>query len=326
MLKSVALHNELMALEREQKALSFFETKAGDSPAKNRETAQTYSVANVLRGKPGRTERMVSDRLTDVNGSIFNAIDLTEIQMPLSAIARDLSVLGGAGLGIESVQTSVAPSIIPVLRNNATVIKAGATVLENLRGNPTIARQATTVAPTWAPETLAVTPGSQDFTFDLAGTLKPNRAQETVIASRQLVVQSSVDIMKVVGTDLVRSMSIAVDLACLVGAGISANQPTGIFNWPSVPTTSFGSGNPQLAKVLSFENLIENANIEDDGTFAFITSPNAKTVWKQTLKGSSQAKFLWDDDNTVAGHRAFSTRQLASAPFKTAQFSGDSLI
>jgi hypothetical protein len=51
MLKSVALHNELALLEKEQSALRFFETQPGTTPAQNRQIAQEYNLTSVLRGK-----------------------------------------------------------------------------------------------------------------------------------------------------------------------------------------------------------------------------------------------------------------------------------
>jgi HK97 family phage major capsid protein len=218
-LKSVQLHNELAILERESAQLSFFATRRNETPAACRENAQVYDLASVLRGKPGQIEQQISKNLEATFGPIPSG-HLQSIYVPTTALARDLSI--ATGVGSELVQTSVAKSLVEVLRPRCTVINAGATVLEGLRSNVTIARQATTVAPNWVAENATSAAGAQDFTWDLAGTLSAKRAQSSVIYSNTLLEQSSVAIAEVVLKDIADGLAIALDSACIQGLGAAS--------------------------------------------------------------------------------------------------------
>jgi hypothetical protein len=175
----------------------------------------------------------------------------------------------------------------------------------------------------WLPEIGAGT--DTDPSFD-SFTAIPKRIQGSTVISRQLVYQSSPDIEAFIAADIANAIAVAVDNAALNGTG-TAPQPMGILHYPvnasgayvyasRSANVTFG-GPASWASVLSFEKILEQGLITNDGTFGYATDPTVRDKWQQAVKVSTYPAFLWEntgdpDDmfGRVNGRRAISSTQL----------------
>ena len=155
------------------------------------------------------------------------------------------------------------------------------------------------------------TASASDQTFAPLGMM-PHRLVARTAYDKQLLAQSTPSVEALVRNDLARVLALKKDLACLTGSG-SAGEPLGILNTTGVQTVTFGAA-PTWAKVVEFETDIATANADQTGIPVWVTSPAVRAKWKTTAKiGSTFPVFLWSDDNTVNGYKAYVTNQVASA-------------
>ena len=256
----------------------------------------------------------------------------TGFYVPDWFLTRDLTVTvppqpqsGGV-----TIQTSVEPSLIPLLRNRTAVLQAGARYMSGLQGNLLMPRQYAPSTISWNTEIAAFT--ESDLAMDSV-TLSPNRCGGWCNYSKQLLAQSSLDIDNVVRDDMVQVIQIALDAVAITGTG--TNQPTGILNTvanapgtagPSyaysktAPSVIFGpSGYPTWAQVIAFEARVEAGNQILDESACYLTTPSVKGTWKSLAKndprntsGPYYPMFFWEGgiQGTINGYRAIATNQI----------------
>lgn len=198
-------------------------------------------------------------------------------------------------------------SFIELLRNKTILDKTGAQTLGGLVGNIAIPKQSGGATAYWLSENGTVTASDQSFGQLVAA---PNRLSADTLYSKELVMQTSLDIEGLVRNDIARQMAIEKDRAALHGLG-AAGEPLGIFNSSGLATSvTFGAA-ATWAKILEFETNLATGNA-DAGSMAFVTSPGSRAKWKAIARFSSTNTPIWQDDNTVNGYRAFATNQIAS--------------
>lgn len=282
-----------------------------------------YSLTRVLRAcckqpqKLDALEAEVDQELQALN----RARSVTGKLVPMQALSswrRDLST--GT---LPTVQTTVEPGAIPFLRARTVCGRLGATLLDDLVGG-NLKMPRTTVGGTaaWVPETGAGADADQSLD---SFTLVPKRITASTTVSRQLVLQSSLDIEDYVKNDLSAAVGVAVDHAALAGTG-TGSQPLGILNYPVNAAGSYAydhrsanvtfGGPASWASVLAFEKNLELGLVANDGTYGWATDPTVRDKWQQTAKVATYPSFLWEntgDDDTfgrVNGRRALSSTQL----------------
>jgi hypothetical protein len=128
--------------------------------------------------------------------------------------------------------------------------------------------------------------------FPINPAIHRGAAARTVV-SRQLILQSSPDIEDFIAGDLSTAIGVAVDSAALNGAG-TAPQPVGILHYPVNASGSYTyasrsanvtfGGPASWASVLSFEKILEQGLIVNDGTFGYATDPTVRDKWEQVAK------------------------------------------
>jgi HK97 family phage major capsid protein len=159
----------------------------------------------------------------------------------------------------------------------------------------------------WLPETGAVTASDQSM-GQLA--LTPHRLAADTLYSKELVMQSSIDIEGMVRNDIAKVMAIERDRAALHGLN-AGGEPLGIFNTTGLSTAvTFGAA-ATWAKILSFETNLAASNALV-GNPVFITTPGTRGKWKNAVRFANTQTPLWADDNTVNGYKAIATNQVAS--------------
>jgi HK97 family phage major capsid protein/HK97 family phage prohead protease len=203
---------------------------------------------------------------------------------------RDLTV-GTPTAGGNLVATDLlSGSFIDLLRNRMVLPQLGAMMLTDLNGNVAIPRQSGAGTAYWVAENGAVTESQQ--TVDQV-TLSPKTLGALTEISRQLMLQSSIDVEGFVRRDLATGIALALDLAAIHGSG-SSNQPTGVLATSGIGSVALGTngGTPDIDTMIDLETAIATANA-DVGSLAYLTNPKVVAILKK-LK-STTGEYLWSN-------------------------------
>jgi hypothetical protein len=223
------------------------------------------------------------------------------------------------GAGGALVQTSVPGEVIPLLRNQSVCERLGARVITGLEGNLGLPRQtsAAAVSATGEQGQAAGSNASLDQVL-----LSPHRISAYTNYTRQLMLQSSVDMDQFVSDDLNLQLALKIDSVGLYGQG--GAEPTGIFNTTGIGSLTFG-GTATWFEVQEFEQSLATANAlaVPGARVGWATSPNVRTRWKAVAKTgvgvtSVVPVFLVDDyvypdesqDTRCNGYRFASSNQI----------------
>jgi HK97 family phage major capsid protein len=237
------------------------------------------------------------------------------VYVPWQVFARDLNATT-FGEGSALVQTSIG-ALIALLRNVCAVIRLGATTITGVRGNLALPKQTSAASAYALPETATVAKSTQTVDQVL---LTPTRVSISTEFSRELQLQSSVDIEDFITEDLRRVLGIAWDKFMLFGSGTNS-EPSGLLHTDCVGSLLFG-GAPSFGKLISFETALASANaIQPDSRCAYLTSPATRAILKNTPKvaASTFPIFCWEpgdfkdgsDDGMVNSFRAAVTNQIS---------------
>ena len=200
-----------------------------------------------------------------------------------------------------------AGDFIDVLRNNSAVMPL-ATMLNGLSGDVKIPRKtAASTAAFISSEGGAA--GESEFTVGSV-SMSPKSLGAFTDVTRQLMIQSSLDVENLIRNDLAASMAIAIDDAALEGSGSSGN-PTGITNTSGINSVSLSSAAaPTFAEMVSMETAVrvDNALL---GDLAYIVHPSNYGTLKTTEKATNTAQFVAANDE-INGYRAVVSPQLTA--------------
>jgi HK97 family phage major capsid protein len=271
------------------------------------------SIMDTIRAQMGATDagagraREVSAELARRSGR--NPDGLFAPMGVSAAERRTLNLSTGAGSNL--VQTTVASSVIDVLRAKSVVMKAGATVISGLVGNLALPRLASSASVGWFTD--GATIGSGNPTLEQQ-TFSPHHVGGIVSVSRQLVQQSSPDVARVVENDLAALIATGIDTAALNGSG-SSGQPTGILNTSGLTIVAGGTNGlaASWANIQALVGAVDTANALD-GSLAFVTNAKVCKSLRSTLKTTADASsnFIMVNPGQLAGYPLFSTQNMPS--------------
>ena len=200
-----------------------------------------------------------------------------------------------------------AGDFIDVLRNNSAVMPM-ATMLNGLSGDVKIPRKtAASTAAFISSEGGAA--GESEFTVGSV-SMSPKTLGAFTDVTRQLMIQSSIDVENLIRNDLAQSMAIAIDDAALEGSGSSGN-PTGITNTSGINSVSLSSAAaPTFAEMVSMETSVrvDNALL---GDLAYIVHPTNYGTLKTTEKATNTAQFVAVNDE-INGYKVVVSPQLTA--------------
>lgn len=224
----------------------------------------------------------------------------------------------------EVVFTEYGGELIEILRNTAKVVKMGARVLTGLSSPIGFPRQTGDVTATWVAENSGSNVGASNVTTDLV-TLAPRSLMSTTAYSRQLLVQSSVDVEAMVRQSIAAKHALAWDLAAIHGTGLNS-QPLGIYNQPNVQTIDFSSSayygatanHVAFTGAVAMQGKLATANALF-GELGYLTTPgiaqDAITTLRFPSAAIAQGGQLWNgniDAGEMAGYEAESTNQVSA--------------
>ena len=180
---------------------------------------------------------------------------------------------------------------VDVLRNASSVMAAGARMLTGLNGNVSIPTKATASAGGWI-STQGGASSESEPTFG-AINMSPKTIGAFTDMTRQMILQSSLDIEALVRDDLTQALAIAIDKGGLEGTGLNG-QPTGILSTVGVNTvTAFAAAVPTFAEMVSLETAVavDNALI---GNLSYITDAATAGGLKTRSKDAGSGMFVLD--------------------------------
>ena len=229
---------------------------------------------------------------------------------------RDLNSTDDAALFTDDFRGG---DFIDALRNASSVMQAGARMLTGLSGDVKIPKKTAAASAGWVTEGNAVsesemTVGSVSLTPKTVGAFSD--------VTRQLLIQSSLDIEALIRDDLAQSIALALDLAALSGSG-SSGQPTGIKNTSGINTVDFGTAPdliPTFAQVVEMETKVREDNALGNGG-AYIANATMYGALKSVEKASNTAQFVVEQGGTMNGYRTVVSNQVASGDLYFGDFS-----
>ena len=283
--------------------------------------AQEFSIVRAIRdtiqgsGPTGFEREMLEEGRKQypsvIEGQVFVPPDLMVGLGRNNPLFRDLNVTTSTQGG-NLVQTTVLTPIVEFFRNKLVTQRAGIQILAGLQGNIAIPRQTGAATAYTLAEQGTVTKSTQVIN-QIAMT--PHRVGATNSYTKQLLLQSSVDVEDFVRDDLMKVRAIKIDYLVLQGKG--GTDPVGISQTTDVGSLTFG-GRATWQSVINFETALALANA-DIGRMAYIIAPEVRGMWKTILKipTGTVPIFIWessvkwpDAEGEVNGYRAYSTKQI----------------
>jgi len=264
--KEVTLHSgsPVELSEKERQRYSFaraIKVNLARRDGNSRETCFEDEVSQTIAKSMGR----------DTEG-IFVPTTEPLFRLTPQEIQRRALYTGSAGAGGNTVATELV-GFLDVLRPRTRLFQLGAEFMGGMTANFSLPKMLTDSDFNWVGEN----PGSDNSDIDPTfGQVQftPKTATGSTSWSRQLFVQSSVDIEARVRNSLVQRAAIAIDKAGIQGSG-SSNQPKGILNATGVSVISLGTN----GGVPTFQNLIDMAmdpasyNADQLGDIQYLITP-----------------------------------------------------
>ena len=217
---------------------------------------------------------------------------------------RDLNASDDAGLVGQDFRPE---SFIDVLRNASAVMPL-ATNLNGLQGDVKIPKKTSAASAAF----ISAEGGASGESEMVIGsvTMSPKTVGVHTDVTRQLMLQSSLDVENLIRDDLAKSMAIAIDDGALEGSGSSGN-PRGITNQSGINTVSLSSAAaPTFAEMVSIETsvAVDNALV---GDLAYIINPTNYGTLKTTAKDSGSGLFV-AENGQVNGYPVVISNQLTA--------------
>tara|TARA_Y100000114_G_scaffold29846_1_gene25565 strand:- start:4775 stop:7609 length:2835 start_codon:yes stop_codon:yes gene_type:complete len=216
---------------------------------------------------------------------------------------RDLNTTNDANLIAEDFR---GQDFIDALRNASSVMQAGARMLSGLTGNVKIPKK-TGVSSAGFISSEGGAASESEMTIGSV-TMTPKTLGAFTDVTRQLLIQSSLDVEALIRDDLAKAIGTSIDSAGLEGSGSSGN-PTGILNTTGVnQVTNFAAANPTFAEVVSLETAVavDNALM---GNLSYIIRPDMYGALKTTEKATNTAQFVVEPGGTMNGYPAIVSAQ-----------------
>jgi HK97 family phage major capsid protein len=196
---------------------------------------------------------------------------------------------------------------IDALRNSSAVMQ-NATILSGLSGDVKIPKKTAASSAAFISSEGGAA-GESEMTIGSV-TMTPRTLGAFTDVTRQLMIQSSLDVENLIRNDLAGSMAIALDNAALEGSGSSGN-PTGITNTTGINTVSLSSAAaPTFGEMVSMETsvAVDNALL---GGLVYIVHPSNAGTLKTTEKATNTAQFVYTD-GLINGYPVVVSAQLTA--------------
>lgn len=192
------------------------------------------------------------------------------------------------------------------LRNRLVLSQAGATYMGGLVGNIDLI-QGEAVEMGWLEENEEGKDQKKQFS---KRSVSPMRCFVNVPVSKQLTVQTSMDIERIIINDIMAAHAELLEKAALVGTG--TKEPTGILNTTGIGAVAIGDngGLPTFKTIVDLETEIAVKNA-DVSSMSYLTNAKVRGLLKTTLKADGVGGYIWEAGE-LNGYRAIATNLLPS--------------
>ena len=199
---------------------------------------------------------------------------------------------------------------IDVLRNQSSVMAAGATMLGGLSGDVKIPKKTAAASAAFINGEGGNAAESEMTVGNVS--LSPKTLGAFTDVTRQLLIQSSLDVENLIRDDLTRAMALAIDSAALSGDGTNG-APTGIKNTGGINTVDFGTApdvTPTFAQVVDMETQVatDNALL---GNLSYIVHPTMYGYMKSTFIDEGSGRTI-AENGRINGYNAVVSAQGAA--------------
>lgn len=317
-------HDDKIKMESARERINALNLEIEQLNEELRSKEQNYNYNN--------TEKQMEKR----NFSLLNAIRAIAENRSLDPIAqavvlegqnemrsRSLSLVGQIQLPSNyeeraiTVQTEgedvVATNLMDVmgsLKAKNVLVKAGARVLENLRGDVQFPLSSSANCQ-WSDE-VSETP-TTDLTFTHV-KLSPKRLSCVVDVSKQFLLQDSASAEQVIREEILSSINSKLEKTFLSDVQGTNNMPEGIFYNGGTPLLEVS----KFADVTNLEAEVENANV--DGRVVYLLSPKAKAGFRNMVKGDKTTNLVYEN-GSIDGTESMSTSNIKDKNFAYGDFS-----
>lgn len=237
-------------------------------------------------------------------------IPLDVLRADVHGEARDLNI-GTATAGGHTVATDLlSGSFIELLRNAMALTGLGVRILGDLNGNIAIPRQTGGATAYWVSEGAAPTESQQ--AFDQVA-LTPKTVAAFTDVTRQLLIQSSIDVEALMRLDLATSIALAIDMAGVNGSG-TGGVPRGLLNTSGIGSVVGGVNGaaPDWADIVGLETKVANVNAAQ-GNMGYLTNTKVRGKLKLTQRfDGTNGDPVWERGNEMNGYPAAVSNQIPS--------------
>ena len=241
---------------------------------------------------------------TDADGKYVRGISV-----PLDVQRADLNATTDSQGGYLVDTNLMSGSFIDVLRNMTALGGMGATMMGDLVGDIAIPGKLAAGTSAWL-ATEGANAVQSDMTFRQVA-MTPKTAATYTEFTRQLMMQSSVDVDALVRNDIASGMALLLDLAGLYGTG-SSGQPTGIATTTGIgdPTT-WAAAVPTWAEVVALESNIAGSNALM-GSLGYLMETAMRGSLKTKEKATNTAQFIMSEGQELNGYSGNVSNQVVS--------------
>jgi len=288
----------------------------------SKEEVREFSLVKAIRAMANPSDRRAQEEAAfefecSAEAARQYGKDAQGIMLPAEVLRswgkRDLNTSDDSTLVAEDYRGN---DFIDVLRNESSVMQAGATMLRGLQGNVVIPKKTAGASAGWI-ATEGSAAAESEFTAGSV-TMSPKVIGAFTDVTRLLLQQSSLDVENLIRDDLTKSIATAIDLGALAGSG-SSGQPTGIANTSGINTTTFAAANPTWAEIVAMESAVANDNALT-GSLGYICRPADFGTLKTTEKATGTAQFVVSPDNSMNGYNVVRSNQVTSGDFYFGNF------
>jgi HK97 family phage major capsid protein len=300
--------NAVSAYVLEQKRASEITLHSGSPVTLSDKERKAYSVQRAMRGIAGSAhgfveeagfEREVSATISKALGRDTGGIYIPTMEPLFRLTPQELQkralYTGTSGAGGVTVATELV-SFLDVLRPAVKLFRLGAEFMGGMQSNFSLPKQLTDSDFNWVGENPGVDNTDVDPTFGQVA-FSPKTATGSTSWSRQLLVQSSIDIEAKVRNSLVQRAAIAIEKAGIQGTG-SATQPLGVVNSTGVSVVSLGANGaaPTFGALTDMAMDPAAYNADQLGELRYLLTPEIAGYLMQTpMMNNTMALPIWNN-------------------------------
>jgi HK97 family phage major capsid protein len=261
-------------------------TQPLNQPAKEDEkAASSYSFLKAIRaaGNPDKLEGLEKEMHQEA------IREAKELGQEIHGVGVPMRVLQGRERRDNTVTVGDQPAdgrvlvvderrgMIEMLRDALVTNTLGATVLTGLKGDILFPTHTQGAVSTWKGEIEPLDKSNIKFGSQ---KMAPHRLGTYVDLSKQLIIQSSIDIEAFVRNEIIGSVTRAVDVAAIYGDGLN-NEPLGVLNNANISKFVGGANGaiPDLATLVALEAMVD-VNNAAVGTLKYLLSNKIKGTLK----------------------------------------------